>query len=639
MSSGISLGGILDRQTWPRMAGTGFSLVPRPRVEQSTVHPPRLSFPSAVRAAAVTIGPSTASAPLRRTVAPKPKVGLYNGLNSPGMDDGVNSPSELSPPDSTGAIGPSYYIEMANAAIKVWTRTLNPVTQSTLQSWVGVPANTAYCDPQIQWDSSSNRWLFTFIGCNPTTGSSQEILVGWSKTANPSNLASGWCGFGFDTTPFTFDFPKLGHNSKFGIIGVNVFDNSVAPAPFLGTGILWWSKPANGSTTCPASLALHGSDLPLYNGDGSTQTTTAVPVNTTTGSANGYVVSAYDPSSSTPSKIAVWHLDSTGVLHQDVDVSVATYGAPAPAPQSGTSNVLDTGDGRITQAVGDPTSGIWTQHTVAGAGGRTKIAWYEIHVSGGVSALVQEGTVSSPTDFVFNGAISPRADAGGAAIVYNRSGTAQLPLIAAQIRVTVTTAGTMEPGELILGTSPAFDDDFTCNNPSPGTPCRWGDYAGASPDPLVKNVVWGTSEVNVASSGAPAWQDRNFALSFITAPHAPTSVTAVAHDRSARITWTPSTFVPSSPVTSYVINSYIGASQDNLIIVSGSVTSALFQNLTDGVTYTFTVIATNSVGDSPESDPSNAVTPTRAQTQSTAASAPRITATQSSPNAPPPPRP
>jgi hypothetical protein len=57
------------------------------------------------------------------------------------------------------------------------------------------------------------------------------------------------------------------------------------------------------------------------------------------------------------------------------------------------------------------------------------------------------------------------------------------------------------------------------------------------------------------------------------------------------------------------------------------------------VTYTFTVIATNAVGDSPESSPSNAVTPTRAQTQSTAASSARITATQSSPNAPPSPRP
>ena len=37
-------------------------------------------------------------------------------------------------------------------------------------------------------------------------------------------------------------------------------------------------------------------------------------------------------------------------------------------------------------------------------------------------------------------------------------------------------------GEIVLGTSAAADQDFSCTAPN-GPPCRWGDYAGASPDP------------------------------------------------------------------------------------------------------------------------------------------------------------
>jgi hypothetical protein len=643
-SSSIALQKVLPAQGRQRVPAVGFAMSPKTTTKKGVMPAPRLTSSMRVRTASApsrfgAASQQTAGAASQQTVgvAPKPKVGLYNNLNSAGMDDSVNSPFGDSPPDSTGAIGPNHYVEMVNAAIKVWTRALAPVSQSTLQTWVGVPADTIYCDPQIQWDQSSNRWLYAFIGCDPTTSSYQEIDFGWSKTSNPSNLATGWCQFFIETTTQVWDFPRLGHNTKYGIIGVNVFDNNQAPPVFDGAGIFWWNKPANGVTTCPLP-SLHQSPF-LTNGDGTTPTTTAVPVNTMTSATNGYVVSAYDPLNSTASKLAVFHVDSSGVFHQDSDLNVSSYSAPAPAPQAGTPNVLDTGDGRLTQAVGDPTSGIWTQHTVGGAGGRSVVSWYEIKVSAGVPSVFQEGILSNTTDFVFNAAISPRKDAGGAALIYNRSSASLNPVIAAQIRLTSTAAGTMEPGELILGSSAAFDADATCNSPTLGVPCRWGDYAGASPDPVVTNVVWGTSEINTASTVAPAWLDRNFALSFVTTPHVPTSVTAVAYDRSARVSWIPSTFVPSSPVTTYTITAYIGASQDSHMIVSAGVTSVLYTALTDGVSYTFTVFASNSVGDSPESGHSNLVTPTRASTQSTVATSARITVAPSSPNPLPTPRP
>ena len=607
------------------------------------VHAGKPRVPSAIRLGrsvsehrGATAAVSTRPAQAAQTVAPK--VALYNNLNSPGLTPDISAPFLDSPPDSTGAIGPRNYVEMVNAGIKVWTRSLAPVSESSLADWVGAdPATTNFCDPQIQWDAAAGRWLYAFIECDAT--GFQEIDFGWSKTSSPT--LTNWCQFFVETTPVLFDFPKLGHNSHYMILTGNMFDLTRSGDQFVGANLLWTHLPANGSTAC-TSAGLQSSPNILLNGDTS-PTITAVPVNTTTAAANGYVVSAH-PDNGLPAftrtKLSVWHIDSLGMFHQDPDITVAVFADPAPAPQLGSTNTIDTSDARLTQAVGDPTTGIWTQHTVDGPGGRSVVRWYELKVIAinkvPTPTLVQQGDIASSTDFVFNGAVSPRADAGGAAVVYNRSSALIDPVIAAQIRLTATAAGAMEPGELVLGASAAADTDFTCNNPDPGTPCRWGDYSGATPDPVQKNVVWGTSEVNTAAGAAPAWIDRNFALAFATTPHAPTAVVATAADHSAYVSWTNSTFVPSSPITSYTITVYVGLTAGAQIVVGPSTTIAYFPGLTNGVTYTFTVIATNSVGDSPESVHSNAVTPTRAPAQATpAASSARINVAQAPPTTPP----
>ncbi|MCW2767705.1 MAG: fibronectin type protein [Nocardioides sp.] len=87
-------------------------------------------------------------------------------------------------------------------------------------------------------------------------------------------------------------------------------------------------------------------------------------------------------------------------------------------------------------------------------------------------------------------------------------------------------------------------------------------------------------------------------------PAAPTGVQATAGDAAATVSWT----APSSdqPITGYTVTSSpAGASST----VSGGATSAEVTGLTNGTAYTFTVAATNSVGTSPASSPSNQVTP------------------------------
>lgn len=91
----------------------------------------------------------------------------------------------------------------------------------------------------------------------------------------------------------------------------------------------------------------------------------------------------------------------------------------------------------------------------------------------------------------------------------------------------------------------------------------------------------------------------------ISVPGAPTGVTAVAGDTEATVTFTAPANDGGGTITSYTVTSAPGN-----ITATGSDSPITVTGLTNGVEYTFTVVATNSAGDSAESEPSNAVEPT-----------------------------
>jgi Fibronectin type III domain len=596
------------------------------------------------------LGRSSASAPAASsprsstpTAAPAvPRVPIYDGLNKPGIsatDDTSSIGFAPTPPDSTGAIGRTHYVEMANSIIHVWGRDLSDVSSSPLATLFGA-SNVPLCDPQIQWDATADRWLAVFLFCD-LQSTTQGFYYGWSKTADPSDLVNGWCIFGEPTGSLIFDYPKLGHNSLYMIFGGNFYDDTTPSPnpPFLTAAIAWAALPASGVTTC-SSGGVNGTGFPLLNGDGTTQTFTPVPVNTMTNAANGYIVSAYDPAGNigigTPgpqTNLAVWHLDSGGILHQDADVPVASFSAPAPASQLGSTNKIDTLDGRLTQAVGDPTSGIWTQHTVAN-GALSMVAWYQLTASGTNLVRAQEGIVASSTDSIFNAAISPSTSGRGTVIEYSRSSATIDPVIAAQGRFTATATGQMAPGEIVLaGSSAADSETVSCNIPA-GFPCRWGDYSAATPDPVQPDVVWGTNMFITSNSATPSWSNQNFALLAVAPPGAPTITAVAAGDGFACVRWTPST--SDSGPDSYTIRAYQGVTVVRTVTINAPATAACVNGLTNGTAYTLTVAATNIAGPGPESAPSASVKPMRGASGSPTTGLPTRTPVMPAPTAPPP---
>lgn len=88
-------------------------------------------------------------------------------------------------------------------------------------------------------------------------------------------------------------------------------------------------------------------------------------------------------------------------------------------------------------------------------------------------------------------------------------------------------------------------------------------------------------------------------------PAAPTNVIAAAGNASAVVNWTP----PLQPVDTYTVTPFIGAVAQTPVSADGLTPFVLVPSLVNGQTYTFKVKATNILGTSPDSLPSNAVTP------------------------------
>jgi hypothetical protein len=452
---------------------------------------------------------------------------------SAGIDkQGLVSPGET-PSDSTGSIGPVHYIEMVNVQVGMFDRSLTAVGSPVpLTTFIGASSGAQAGDVQIQWDQQAGRWFYAML---ELYSNDDKIAFGWSKGGDLDTLTllnSDWCNFHIDTLSNLHDYPKLGHDSNFMLIGTNVYANN---ANFTTAGIWAIPKPAAGVTTCTAPTAtLFGSALnPIRHlPPDSSVLFTPVPTNTTDASSTGYIAGI------DPAFIGVWHMSPVAVgacvtppcLVADGEIAISAWTSSGASdftvPQPGGNPTLDALDGRLTQAVqqSDPAAsgaeGVWTQHTTQSASGRTIVTWYEVMPSlcslgvCGAGAKRQEGVVSSPSLYVFNGAISPTSNGDAAVIHYNTGSLTTFTDVRAQSRGAADPLNAMS-GETVLRSSTVADTDFSCVSPF-GPPCRWGDYAGASPDPTNCSVVWGTSMV---SGNTPAnfvtatWVTQNFALS------------------------------------------------------------------------------------------------------------------------------
>jgi hypothetical protein len=153
--------------------------------------------------------------------------------------------------------------------------------------------------------------------------------------------------------------------------------------------------------------------------------------------------------------------------------------------------------------------------------------------------------------------------------------------------------------------------------PYVGTTAQTATVVTGSPPVTTKSVTGLTSgttytfkveAVNASGSGPASAQSNAVTPTTSVAPDAPSDVRAQPATKSARVTWTQEDD-GGSPLTGQTVTPYIGSAGQTPVQVSASATSTTVTGLDNGTAYTFRVTATNSIGTSPLSAASSAVTP------------------------------
>jgi hypothetical protein len=449
---------------------------------------------------------------------------IVGGINKSGLGPGC-----CSPPDTTGAIGPSSFVQLVNGSFSgfvnpnagIFNRTTGTLIASgTLDQLAGISSTIESFDVQVIWDPTTNRFYYTMDSIFSSTDN--RLSFGFSKTSAPSNVTTDWCHYTLAFGTRFPDYPKLGDSQFFAIIGVNSFNPG-----FVGSDLIAISKPAAG-TACPAASTFKvGEKLNLVDSSGA-EVFTPVPANQVDTAATGFVVARNGALPAT--KLWFFNVTKGGtgfpVFGAARGVTVGSYAVPAAASQPVFTQVLDTLDGRNTQAVQatDPRLSnkfaFWTQHTI-GSGTVSAVRWYEIDPVPATPVVLRSANITS-TCFLYNAAISPDRRVDGATsafgnsfvIQFNQSGNV------CGVNPRILAGSSVNGGALsflVVKAAVGPYRDFTCQ--PAGSTCRWGDYSAANPDPKPtvtgSGEVWGTNQYSGVVSPPPAgvnWRTEFFAL-------------------------------------------------------------------------------------------------------------------------------
>lgn len=408
--------------------------------------------------------------------------------------------TNVTPPAPQSAIGTSRFVELVHLRYAIFKRdsdiniATGPITDLT---------GGGNLSPQVIWDPSTDRFYFAAADIN-----GPSVFYGWSTTASP-NSAADWCSYSIQISSNVNDIVnpvRLGDTKDFVLMGLNLIDGNTGD--LLEADVAWGVKPGPGSSCLPQDQ--NGIATGLTLADGSPAWLPA-PANQEDPSSTGWIVAT--PQSLPAKELSLFKVkvgvrETADIQLVGTKLAVPKFAVPNPAPNPGGNKPLETFDGslgQVTSAI-DPLRGglaLWAQHTVKGGAG-AEVRWYEIDPA--AHTLFQSGAVTDATTYYFNGSISPDREVRGATKLFgsamvmgvNASSHTQVPLFE-----TVSKIGDgAQSAPVLVKASDGPYEMFDCIST---LPCRWGEGAGASPDPKAPTdgatgVVWLTNE----------WAHRDF---------------------------------------------------------------------------------------------------------------------------------
>ncbi len=414
---------------------------------------------------------------------------------------GLTDDNTAFPPDTHGAVGTNHVITMLNTQVRLLSRTGTTITTTSLSNfWVSanIGSFTEVFDPRIVYDPYNDRWIAS-AAVEPFSSNS-GIVIGVSRTSSPTNFGdAGWNlrRVKVDSGGKKWaDFPMLGFNKNWVVIGANMFSNS--PVVFSGSHFYVFDKTnlyagnfTNPTLLADTNLSLAFSEYPAVTYDNSI--------------TNLYIVQ--DINGNFQSKGYIRLLSITGAINAPVlnnavnpvyVTANSTWSDVEPnggadfAPQLGLPSVkVQNNDSRIGNLVYRNGS-LWFAHTIFLPAGNnpthSAVQWWELDPAGGLNQFGRIEDTTGTNYYAFPSiAVNKFNDV---LIGFSRYSSNQYVSANYAFRAFTDAPNTMQ-AERAFKTG---EDSYWKQQPGNPAQNRWGDYSAACVDPVNDNDFWTVQE-------------------------------------------------------------------------------------------------------------------------------------------------
>ncbi len=430
----------------------------------------------------------------------EPSIAVTAGFNFDGVGDGAYGYNvNVAPPDTTGDVGTTQYVQWVNLAFAVFDKNTGalvagPTAGNALFQSMGGPCATRNDgDPLVQYDQLADRWVLTQFAV-PGGAAGYHQCVAVSQTAN---AAGAYYLYDFTYTAFN-DYPHMGVWPDAYYITYNMFGSTFQGAKVCALDRAKMIAGLPATQQCFQLSSSFGGLLPA-DLDGST-----VPP---AGSPN-YVLN-FGSNSLRMWKFHVdWVNPAASTFTGPTSIPVAAFstgcGGGACVIQPSTTQKLDSLGDRLMYRLAYRNFGthesLVVNHAVAVGTSRknpyTGVRWYELRNPNGAVTVHQQGTYAPDTNFRWMGSAA-MDKVGNLAIGFSISSSTVRPGIRFAARSATDPLGT-------LGSETTIQNGIGSQTQ---TLARWGDYSTLSVDPVDGCTMWFTTEY-LKTNGTWNWSTR-----------------------------------------------------------------------------------------------------------------------------------
>jgi len=446
------------------------------------------------------LSPGTPETPSQTFVTSPSPTSSFMGLDDIPM---VDSSFVVIPPDVGGAVGPNRVMDGHNNNYRVLNKADGSVisTVGTATFWApsGETALDGLTDPREMYDPYNNRWIAVM---QTVTSNAGDILVGVSQTSDP---AGNWNLYRF-AMGATIDFPTVGFNKNWIVIGINAYGHNNQfqhgltlavnyPQARAGTGSGTVFTQSNGTHFCSAPCLMYSSTTDtMYVVTHLSSPGATYEFDRITGTAAAPVYTVLQASLTRPG--GGWQQPGGNTLPQSPpNAGTSACGSSQCPIESQDSQIRSAPTWRngfiyYTQTIGLPATA-WT---------RTSVQWTKLASNG---SFVDGGLIDDPTATSTNGGkwyayphIAVNA-AGDFLIGYSQFSSAQHPSSGYSMHLAGDAAGTLRDPLIYKAGEDYYHKTFTTTTGRN----RWGDFSQTQVDPSDDQTLWTLQEYGKARTG------------------------------------------------------------------------------------------------------------------------------------------